>query len=307
MSMRSRLPHALLFHGPPGIGKAQFVSSLCLALVCEMPDSDGHGCGRCRNCLLYAAGTHPDVLWVSIQDDATVIKIDQIRDLIDFTFLSRSFAAVKIAVILGADAMNTQAANSLLKTLEEPPANTVIILSCERISALPATVASRCHKLRFRIPERESAVGWLAGLGLEGDAEERLDAADGAPILAASRELDLTVRNRIAQILSLWRTAKLSAIDCAVQLDEIGVHAVLRSLALWLKASLTERLGSPAASNGQASVFAGLGPDGLLSLYDEVLSHRGRLSGTLNVRLMLEDLLCAWTQLQESDSSGALN
>jgi DNA polymerase-3 subunit delta' len=307
MNLRARLPHALLFHGPAGIGKTQFVSAFCQSLLCESPDSEGHACGICQNCSLYAAGTHPDFLRVTIQDDATRIKIDQIRELIEFSFLSRSFAAVKIIVILGADTMNTEAANSLLKTLEEPPAGTVIILSCQRPSALPATVKSRCQKLRFTVPEHALALDWLSAQGLDGDPASRLDAAGGAPMAAASPELDFRLGERIADALSRWSEARLPAIDCASQLEAIGVGAVLSRIAPWINTALVERLRSGTDTQQVRPFFRGIGADGLLSLYDEVLRHCGRLSTTLNPHLILEDLLCFWTQLRNRRSSRMLN
>ena len=109
-----RLPHALLLVGPEGIGKQQFAQALAALLLCHAPDG-GTPCGQCRSCTLLAAGSHADLLNVGLEEDSRVIKIDQVRGLIDFAAKTPALGASKLVVMGPAEAMNINAANALLK------------------------------------------------------------------------------------------------------------------------------------------------------------------------------------------------
>lgn len=177
-----RLPHALLLTGPPGSGKADFAAALAALLLC--PDAGGEqACGRCRSCALFAAGTHPDLLQVAPEDGGVQIRVDQVRAATDFAGLSLQLAPRKVILLRPADAMNTAAANALLKTLEEPPGATVLLLLASRAAALPATVLSRCTRLGLAARDEAGTGEVLDGLDA-GEARAALALAAGAPLAA---------------------------------------------------------------------------------------------------------------------------
>lgn len=189
LNHRERLPHALLLTGPPGIGKSGCAALLAGALLCLQPDAAGRACGRCQSCRLFAADTHPDLHHVALerQDNdkqAREIKIAQIRALCRSLVQTSQLGGFKVAIIEAADKMNRNAANSLLKTLEEPTEDTVLILVTARPARLLPTVRSRCQALRLRAPGREQALEWLAERFPGENAEALLAAADGAPFAA---------------------------------------------------------------------------------------------------------------------------
>jgi DNA polymerase-3 subunit delta' len=182
---RGRLPHALLLHGSRGLGKARFAEQLAALCLCDRAPPGPTPCGACRGCRLVASGTHPDLHRVEPEPGKTSLSIDQIRDLSGELCLQAHRAAVKVAIIRPAEAMTLSAANALLKTLEEPPGATLMLLVAVRPAALPPTVRSRCQGLRFRSPPLAEARSWLAQQNpAQKHWDELLEWAAGAPLLA---------------------------------------------------------------------------------------------------------------------------
>jgi DNA polymerase-3 subunit delta' len=164
LAARGAVPHALLFTGIDGIGKATTARALAMVLNCQAPLAAGEGrpwpdaCGQCRSCRRIAAGLHPDV--IQIQPEGTFFKISQIRGLLDVLALKPYEARYRMAILCDAQAMTAAAANALLKILEEPPARTILVLTAGGASDLLPTIVSRCQPVRFapldpsRIAER---------------------------------------------------------------------------------------------------------------------------------------------------------
>lgn len=177
-----RLPHALLISGPGGTGEGLFADRLMQALLCTA-DHTTAPCGTCHACREYAAGNHPDAIRVDPEEAGKAIGIDRIRELtgrLNLTSGGRS----KVARIEPAESMTLAAANSLLKTLEEPPGDSVLLLVSARPARLPATVRSRCQRITFGHPSQASALAWLRNrAGIE-HPEYWLDRAGGAPLRA---------------------------------------------------------------------------------------------------------------------------
>ncbi|MBS1221296.1 MAG: hypothetical protein H6R24_104 [Proteobacteria bacterium] len=183
-----RLPHALLLSGPAGLGKGLFARGLARALLCERPDAGGEACGQCRSCRLFRAGSHPDYSVVQPEEDGRIIKVDQIRALCAFLGYTAQYGGYKIALLEPADRLNVNAANSLLKTLEEPPGNSLLLLVTAQPARLPATVRSRCQKIGFDPPAMVAAVPWLAARVQPGiEPETLLEVAGGAPLAALAQ------------------------------------------------------------------------------------------------------------------------
>ncbi len=179
---QTRVPHGLLLHGPSGLGKAAFAAFLARSLLCEQPGDDFRACGHCRGCRLFEAGSHPDAMLINVQENRREIVVDQVRELGRFTALRSARGGYKVGVITPAEHMNRNAANSVLKTLEEPPAGTVLLLVSHAPALLPATVRSRCQMLHFRRPAGERVIPWLEEhLPPGNDAQLLLRLANGSP------------------------------------------------------------------------------------------------------------------------------
>lgn len=177
-----RMPHALLLTGPTGTGKGLFARRLAMRLLCSEPDEDA--CGHCRSCTQFLAGTHPDYHPVTVPEGKSWIVVDQVREtLVEGLQLSAQYGARKLAVIDPADRMNRSSFNALLKTLEEPSGDAVLVLVSARPARLAATVRSRCQRVVLAGPDRETGINWLQSQGVA-DAGRLLDVAGGAPLAA---------------------------------------------------------------------------------------------------------------------------
>ena len=177
------MTHAVLFTGPVGIGLEHFSKCLTASLLCENPQGDAHACGDCRSCHLIQGESHPDLFNIEPEEPGKQIKVDEIRKLIDSIHLKSQYGRYKIAVISPADAMNRSAANSLLKTLEEPPEYSLLMLLSHRPNLLPITIRSRCQQVKFNPAYDEATIRWVdENLQSDENAEDLLRMASGAPL-----------------------------------------------------------------------------------------------------------------------------
>jgi DNA polymerase III subunit delta' len=205
--MRARLPHAILFHGAAGIGKADFMEAFAQALLCENARPDGHACGECASCGWFAQHNHPDYRRVrpeALEDELETeegegdkktkasktpskeIKIEQIRSLADFMNISTHRQGLRVVLLYPAEALNMPASNALLKTLEEPPPGTVFLLASNSLDRLLPTILSRCRKFGMPLPEHGQALAWLQAQDVA-DADGWLREQGGAPLAALAQ------------------------------------------------------------------------------------------------------------------------
>jgi DNA polymerase-3 subunit delta' len=157
----NRLAHALLLVGMKGTNKAKFADCFSRAFFCDRVTRDGESCGKCRSCRLTEGRAHPNVLWIEPEKEGAIIKVDQVREVNDFVNQTSLQGEYRIVIIHPADDMNINAANALLKTLEEPASGSLLILISDQNGSLPATVLSRCQRVVFPPPHSEETLAWL--------------------------------------------------------------------------------------------------------------------------------------------------
>ncbi len=183
---QQRLPHGLLLHGQAGLGKARFAWRLARRLLCQGTlGATAEACGQCPSCKLAQAGNNPDIYELMVEEDKKSIGIDAVRDLVYWQSVKSHLGGCKVALIREAHKMTVNAANALLKTLEEPAAGTYLLLLTPHVGWLLPTVRSRCQRIFFQPPEREFAQRYLQDkLGQAPQATLALALAGGAPLTA---------------------------------------------------------------------------------------------------------------------------
>ncbi len=303
---RDRLHHCYLFEGPPGVGKATAALGLAQAAACEAPP-ERRPCRECPTCRQFEKGVHPDLIMVEPDPERATrtISVAQAREVVRVVGLRRYNARRRTVIIDPADSLMPQAANALLKTLEEPPGGTGFILVTARVTSLLPTVRSRSQRVRFRaVPEAE-LVPWLDGRGIE-DAARVARRSRGSPghalALAAG---GLAIQDAI-------RADMLSAIDG----DQAARETYAENLAKGGRAESGERLDALLeVLEGlvrDAVLFAGGRPEALLNadlpdeverwsralwpggaarLQAEIDGARVRAALNVNTRLLIETLL----------------
>ncbi|MFT4712893.1 MAG: DNA polymerase-3 subunit delta' [Candidatus Azotimanducaceae bacterium] len=207
-----KLSHSLLIVGQEFLGKQHFAFSIAAAMLCENRTSEsGFSCCACTGCHLFSAGTHPDFK-VLKPEDSKLIKIEQIRTVTGWVNQTTQRGGKKVVIVHPAEQMTHQSANALLKCLEEPAGDSLIMLVTNQPGRLLPTIRSRCQLVEFHIPERSKSLSWLltqpgfnkrvsdaVSGGVVRDAEILLDISGGAPLAVIERfdEAFLERRNTI--------------------------------------------------------------------------------------------------------------
>lgn len=322
---RGRLAHAYLFVGPEGVGKRLFAFELAKALLCEDPPADSPltACGQCPACLLVDAGTHPDLFQYAKPEDKNVFEIEAVRELCAGFGLKAARGHGKVAIVDDADDLTEQAANSFLKTLEEPPPGSVFILIGTALELQLQTIRSRCQPIRFA-PLPSALVKQI----LERDAEidrklipRLVRLAQGSP--GQGRQLaDPTLwefRNKLVPALA---RPKFNSVEIGKEFakfaedagKETSLHRararlVMKLLLASIRDAVRLRLGEPAPAEfaDEAQLLEALAaraePDKWLAVVERCLEAEVQLDRYIPVGLVLVGLMDALGQILDRPGS----
>lgn len=288
---QNRLAHAFLFAGIAGLGKAQFAEAFAQNLLNDSP--------------LVASKTHPDLLWVTPEKPGHAIKIDQIREANEFMQQSSMLNGYRVLIMTAAQDMNTNAANALLKSLEEPAAGTIILLISEQPSRLLATILSRCQRINFVRPDTALALNWLnqnlKNTTLNPDLLLRL--AQGAPLAALQLATDDFFENR-QNLLNTLRTFT-DPVKAVAKLPDIEPISLLDILLSWVMDILHLQLQTGTMTNldyrAELVALAKRAPmQQVLKFmhYLQQLRSQICIGINLNKQLMLESVFIRWQECQ---------
>jgi DNA polymerase-3 subunit delta' len=292
----SRLSHALLLHGVAGLGKNAFALRLARFLLCLDRRVDGSACGCCRSCSLFRVGNHPDLLCVGPVEDSKQIVVDQVRGVIEFLSFKAHTSTSKIVIVSPAEAMNVNAANSLLKALEEPPAGSLFILVAAHLARVSVTIRSRCTQVAFGAPPLAQGLAWLQAQGVKAsDPEALLAQAGGAPLAAAAlADGDVgAIQAQLRTDLQALAQAKADPVACAEHWKSRGSELCLN----WLERYVSTHIRRRAEEKDK------LLPIPIIDLFkflDMVSIARKQLGTGADETLLLEQLLIRWSEMTAS-------
>jgi DNA polymerase III subunit delta' len=331
VGLGERLPHALLFVGPAGLGKRELAEALAARLLCAAPTADGQACGRCATCTLRLSGNHPDLFVVVPAADAEVaeteeareggerdaakkkstqIVIEQIRDLQQSLMVTGHQSSRRVVVLDPAEAMNPFTANALLKLLEEPPEGCVFVLVSSAPRRLLPTIRSRCQQWSFARPAADAVGQWLEGAGAPG---ADLVALVGGMPLAAQRLAEQGAAALLARFVrDLVQLPAGDPVKLAGQWDAwlkskealaagFGIVQLVEWMQRWVADLASLRLGGrvrffPAHEAAVAALAQRSSVAAVLGCYNELARIRGVAQHPLNARLMLEDMLLRYAR-----------
>lgn len=306
-----RLPNAWLLTGPAGIGKQAFARAIAAALLCESPAHDHQACGQCQACRWFAAGSHPDFrLLTPLQDEPEdeekgkaakrrlpVIKIDSVREIIEFAHLSAHRGGKRVVVVEPAESLNPAAANALLKVLEEPPADVVFVLVSDAPQRLLPTIKSRCRQFPLHWPDAAVALAWVHKQQIP-EAEAELAFHGGMPLFDYDEQL-AGVRKQF--VSGLAQTSMSSLMQQAELIDKhkLPLEMALQWLGKWLHDLASLHLGGkvryyPALAGLMQGLLPRLDIHALMNCQRELQLLVPFGQHTLVTRLQLEALLMVY-------------
>ncbi|MCQ4248852.1 DNA polymerase III subunit delta' [Pseudomonas stutzeri] len=307
---RRQHAHAYLLHGPSGIGKRALAERLMALLLCQQPMPSG-ACGRCKGCLLLAAHTHPDHYILEPEEADKAIRVDQVRQLVGFVSQTAQLGGRKVVLLEPAEAMNLNAANALLKSLEEPAGDTVLLLISHQPSRLLPTIKSRCVQQRCPLPDRQQSLDWLAARLPELSAERReelLSLAASSPLAALQLYGQGVLEARVQVVDGVKKLLKRqqSPSQLAEAWNPLSLILILDWFCEWAHLVLRYRMTGDEEGLGSADMQKVIqylaqksSLSALLALQEWLLSHRQKVLGKANLNrvLLLEALLVQWASL----------
>ena len=317
--LRKRPLHGLLFKGSKGIGKLDLAMNFAQSLLCQQPTESAFACGKCPSCHWFGQDSHPDFRLLqpetlSLDSEETEelkpasgkkpskqISVEQIRGLADFFGMSAHQGGRRVIVIHPAEAMNTNAANALLKNLEEPPPGLLFILVSHKPQQLLPTVLSRCLSFALPAPDAASATRWLKEQGVKNPAEA-LAASSFAPLQAVLQDEQPGSEERDKLLRAVRHPAELDVFALAEALQKTEQVLVVQWLQLWcydlnavkLAGRLRYHLGEEAAIK---KLVEPVTPLNLARLQKLLQTAKREAQHTLNPKLFFESILLAYRQL----------
>jgi len=312
--LRERLPHGILLSGIAGLGKFDLALNFAQSLLCEAPVATGESCGKCAACHWFEQGSHPDFRLLqpdslsqeNAEDEkgkkaSKQISVDQVRGLSDFVGMTSHRGGHRVVLVYPAESMNSNAANALLKSLEEPPAGLIFILVSHQPQRLLPTILSRCLKFPLAAPDRESVLRWLKQNGVP-QPEIAFAAAGYAPLYALENVDEIQQATREKLLHAVRQPAAMDVFALAETLQKTDQTQVVQWLQQWAYDLLATRLtGQPRYHLADAvtirQLVAGIDPLPLAQLQRLLQTAKREAGHTLNPKLFFESLLLTYRQL----------
>lgn len=309
MLTTQRLSHALLFSGAKGLGKKALADYFVQSLLCSQASAIHRPCGKCRDCEWYGELMHPDVLQIKPEEDAGIIKIATVRQVIEFSHTTPQRHSGKIVVIDMAEMMHVAAANAILKTLEEPPAKLLLLLITSELALLPLTIRSRCQLIHFpSYTHLAEKLAWLSRMTQQNSEQASLALSlhGYAPLRAKTYLLENKIANRATIMAALQALLRKEQDPLIVAQSFMNFDLVdcINWMLIGLLDMIRLKLGlQPSQLSNQDLVteLTLLAPIMDLcacqALAARLMLSRVEVVSNLNQQLIIEDICCRWSQL----------
>jgi DNA polymerase-3 subunit delta' len=301
---KNHLPHALLISGMDGTGKVDFAKKLVTSLLCTAPINN-QACQNCRSCKTYHSGANPDYMQIELLEGKQQISVDQIRKLTEFISYTRSFEAYRVILLHPVERMNNNAANSLLKSLEEPASNTVIILVAKNLSGILPTIKSRCQLLALPSPNNDQALAWINQQSTSNNPQEILDMANGQPLTAINiSDEDIQSRGALATDLLSICTEQKVVTEVAKTWEKFDHETLLNWQISWVQNFIKNNtLANKETISNQDTLTSKLtelsdtlSSTSQWSLYQQLIKQKQYIHTSVNSLLFVETMLLLWLQ-----------
>jgi DNA polymerase-3 subunit delta' len=287
---QGRIPHAVMLVGAPGVGKR------CAAVWIAQQRLGMSAAGRLPAYPL-SIPEHADLRWICPPEDKHTIGIEQIRELVADLSLTSFAGGGKVAVIEPANAMTASAANSLLKTLEEPPGDALLVLLTDKTGRLPATIFSRCQRVNIAVPPESQSLAWLDRLQPAASWPRALRAAGNAPLAAIAASERLEATEAMSRDFAALSEKQAAPLDVAAKWAKYEAGFVLDWLCREVQQCIYGASGANRAASDSAvgdSVLKRMDRRNLFCYLDIINRLRGQPVGSYNVQLTMESLLIDW-------------
>jgi len=294
-----RLAHGILIHEDPGAGGLGLARWIAQRVNCR--NANRAPCGQCQECQWIASDQHPDVARLSPEEDSAYILTEAVRNLIAELALTSHGRGYKVAMFAPADALYLNAAQSLLKTLEEPPSRTLLLLVTSQPSRLPATIRSRCARLRLKGPGKAEAARFLEAARGAGPWDEALAATGAGPfeLLDADPAALARLRNDTLDTIGDIGSGKVQPPGVAARWGEKNQLPDLQVRLACLEIWVTDRI-RESASIRDVTHLSGQGKQSnicrLFELSDAIRDMRKLSLTSINKTMAVESLLWRWAR-----------
>ncbi|MGC2165163.1 MAG: DNA polymerase III subunit delta' [Gallionella sp.] len=312
--IRKRPPYGLLFTGAKGIGKFDLSINFAQSLLCRQPDEDDMPCGRCPSCHWFDQESHPDFRLIqpealeakaapadSGKKPSKQISVDQIRALSDFVGMSAHQGGRRVVVIHPAESMNSNAANALLKSLEDAPEGLLFILVTHKSQQLLPTVRSRCISFSVSAPDHATAIAWLQAQGIE-RADAVLASTGYSPLEAVRPDQRVADEQRDKLLRAIRNPAEIDIFALADTLKNTEQMLVVHWMQQWsydltaIKLTGTLRY-HPGEEATITKLVKSVDPLNLARLQKHLITAKREAQHTLNAKLFFESLLLVYSRL----------
>ena len=305
---QNHLPHAILLSGEEGIGKLSLAKRMAKSLLCmNNITNPKDACNECQSCKTYESGANPDFTQISLLEDKQQIGVDQIRALSNFLNFSRSFNTTRVVILNPVERMNLNAANSILKSLEEPTTHTVLILVTAKISQLLPTIKSRCQLFGVASPSKIQSIDWLQQHQRQNNnAEENpvnleklLEITGNKPLRAIKlSQQDIDDRNQYFKDLASVINQQTSITEMAKKWEKHDSEAILDWQILLIQNKIKITMSSTPnevnSSSPTNQLTLHLSAENHWLLYQNLLKQKQYIHTSVNSLMFMENMIMLW-------------